>query len=215
MNPVFQRFYGENRRLLLVLLGVLAGNLLVSLLLLPRLEASVAAAEAALEGSRKQVREAETEFGETRYRELLHAQALARIARLNTEVLKSDEERFETVDLKIDALAELFGLGADSIKYEWAELGVEKLKRLTYRFRLKGDYEDLRDFVRQIEQATDDAGRDLFFAIEQVSIQHSNQRSAENEKEDELNLSLSLATYFHAPELVERKGRRGRRSRTR
>lgn len=209
MNPAFTRFYGENRRLLIALSAVLVIDVLFVLLALPPIDTWVEQAEAAMRASEKRVAESETEYGRARLEAMLLESAQDRIAALNRDTLKSTAARYPTVDLKIKSLAEGFGLSPKSYNYDYALLDMEQLQRLSVTFRLKGSYDDLRQFVAQIEQARDDEGNDLFFAIEQVSLQDSTEKGAE------LNLNLSVTTYFHEPELTAESGRRGPTRRTR
>ena len=57
-------------------------------------------------------------------------------------------------------------------------------------------YDTLRSFVIAVEQATDEDGNDMFFAIEGVRLADSTDSGRE------LNLSVALSTYFHDPDLA-------------
>ena len=110
------------------------------------------------------------------------------------DTLRGNASRFPLIDAKIKELQAKFGLSPQSVAYAYHDLKREDLQQLMVSFRLKGSYKDLREFISHIEQARDEEGRDLFFAIDRVSLVDSSDSGRE------LNLEIAVVTYFEGVE---------------
>src|SRR5207247_304539 len=94
-------------------------------------------------------------------------------------------------------LAAKYRLEPHSIGLNYSPMVKERIEQMSISFNLKGSYENLRQFISDTEQAKDKDGRDLFFAIDSVTLVDSTDSGSE------LNLHLAVSTYFWKPELAE------------
>jgi Tfp pilus assembly protein PilO len=101
-------------------------------------------------------------------------------------------------------LASRFGINLEHVQYEPPDpdqTGKEGLERFGMKVPLKGGYTNLRKFLQAVEAS------DEFLVIEQVGLEGG------PAGQQGLELSITLATYFDAPELrTQPAPRRGARS---
>ena len=113
---------------------------------------------------------------------------------LKEDILSSRNQRLVAVQEELAALCERFGIDFESVSYDTEFLLDEELDRLTMNVPLKGNYANLRDFVRAVEQS------DEFLVIERVSLARGKEGGRL------LDLNIALATYFTLPaDVLERK----------
>jgi Tfp pilus assembly protein PilO len=119
---------------------------------------------------------------------------------LRQDVLSTKRQRMIAVQLEVAELASQFGINLERVQYEGAVaevVGKEGLERFGMKVPLKGGYAALRKFLQAVEAS------DEFLVIEQVAIEN-------RQGEQGLELNITLATYFDAPELREQAApRRG------
>jgi hypothetical protein len=196
VSEVLRRFLEEHRRLLTAILGLLLGNVLFWVAVTGPAGLRRAALKRDLEGAEREAREALHGYGKARLEAMLFEAAEERITELYTSTFRSGRERYTTVDAKVKEIASRFGLEPHSLAYSYTPQVRERLEQLAIAFNLKGSYDNLRRFITEVEQARDGEGNDLFFAIERVSLVDSTETGSE------LNLHLTITTYFHRPELA-------------
>jgi Tfp pilus assembly protein PilO len=121
---------------------------------------------------------------------------------LRQEVLSTKRQRMIAVQLEVAELASQFGINLERVQYEGPDpeqTAKEGLERFGMRVPLRGGYSNLRKFLQAVEAS------DEFLVIEQVALEGG------TTGEQGLELSITLATYFDAPELREQPApRRGR-----
>jgi hypothetical protein len=148
-------------------------------------------------------RRAEVEEREAYYEALLKAET--DLATLREDVLSTRQERMIDVQLELAALAEQFTIDVDEINFENQLLREEELDKLVMTVPLEGGYGNLRKFLRAVEDS------DKFLVVERVALGEGKTGGVL------LQLNISLATYFDAPEdvkranEVEQRNRRARR----
>jgi len=119
--------------------------------------------------------------------------ALLKAADVNVQdfyhlTLQTRKERYPQVDKAIKEIAKSFQLETTSIAYRSDPLPNQGVEKLVVAFPLKGTYQGLRQFVSQVENSKQ------FAVIEGVTLNDSSDRGTE------LNLEISVATYFWSPE---------------
>lgn len=150
-------------------------------------------------------RRAEVEEREAYHEALLRAEA--DLTTLRAEVLSTRQKRMIEVQLELIALAERFSIDVDSITYDSELLYEEELDKLVMTVPLEGGYGNLRKFLQAVEDS------EKFLVVERVALGEGKTGGVL------LQLSISLATYFDAPENVKRSNeaeqrvRRANRSR--
>jgi len=125
------------------------------------------------------------------------------LAALRQDVLSTKRQRMIAVQLEVAELASKFGINMERVQYEAPDpeqAGKEGLERFGMKVPLKGGYANLRKFLQAVEAS------DEFLVIEQVALE------GEPGSQAALELNITLATYFDAPELhTEPTPRRGGR----
>jgi Tfp pilus assembly protein PilO len=107
--------------------------------------------------------------------------------RLAGDVLSTRQRRMIGVQLEIAKLASDFGIALERVRYENEEMDNGALERFAIVLPLSGGYSALRKFIQAVESS------DNFLVIERVALWTG--KSAEI-----LELNITLATYFIAPE---------------
>jgi hypothetical protein len=133
---------------------------------------------------------AEVEEREAYYEALLRAEA--DLATLRADVLSTRQQRMIEVQLELIALAEQFSIDVDSVTYDSEVLYEEELDKLVMTVPLEGGYGNLRKFLQAVESS------EKFLVVERVALGEGKTGGVM------LQLSISLATYFDAPEEVKR-----------
>ena len=124
---------------------------------------------------------------------------------LRREVLSTRAERMVAVQAELEALASQFGIEVASVNYNNEILHDEKLDRFVITVPLEGGYSALRRFLQAVEHSS------KFLLVERVALGKGKEGGVL------LQLNITLATYFNAPEDLLRPKRapsRSRRART-
>jgi Tfp pilus assembly protein PilO len=114
---------------------------------------------------------------------------------LRQEVLSTKRQRMIDVQLELADLARQFSINLESVRYENQVLEEEGLERFAMTVPLKGGYASLRKFLQAVEASQE------FLVIEEVALEGEAGEQA-------LELNITLATYFDAPELRRKPVRR-------
>ena len=117
------------------------------------------------------------------------------------EVLSTRQKRLIEVQLELVALAEQFSIDVDSVDIENELLHEEELDKLVMSVPLEGGYANLRKFLQAVESS------EKFLVVERVALGEGKRGGVM------LQLNISLATYFDAPEDVKRNNEAERRER--
>jgi Tfp pilus assembly protein PilO len=117
---------------------------------------------------------------------------------LRRSVLSSREQRMVEVQEEVKAIADQFRIDYNAVNYNNEVLEEEELDRMQITVPLEGGYSALRRFLQAVEQSS------KFLIVERVALAKGKQGGVM------LQLNITLATYFNAP---ENEGRRGRRTR--
>jgi Tfp pilus assembly protein PilO len=107
--------------------------------------------------------------------------------RLAGEVLSTRQRRMIGVQLEIAKLAREFGIALDRVQYENEPVDNGALERFAIVVPLAGGYANLRKFIQAVESS------DNFLVIERVTL-------GSGKAVDVLELDITLATYFIAPD---------------
>jgi len=126
--------------------------------------------------------------------------AQADLERLREEILATKNRRMVPVQLELERLAQQFQINTEQVTYENEILEEEDLERFGMVVPLEGGYQNLRSFIQAVESS------DQFLVVERVNMVRSREGGVL------LQLNITLATYFDAPEL--RQSRPNRRAGT-
>jgi Tfp pilus assembly protein PilO len=124
---------------------------------------------------------------------------------LRDDVLSTREQRMIDVQLEFKELADRFSIDVEHVTFNNELLQEEELDTLVMVVPLEGGYANLRKFLRAIENSS------KFLVVERVALGQGKHGGVM------LELNITLATYFDAPESVKqanRQSRRGRRGRS-
>jgi Tfp pilus assembly protein PilO len=125
---------------------------------------------------------------------------------LRDEVLSTREQRMIDVQLEFKELADRFSIDIEQVTFSNELLQEEELDSLVMVVPLEGGYANLRKFLQAVENSS------KFLVVERVTLGQGKRGGVM------LELSITLATYFDAPESVKqanRENRRGGRRRSR
>lgn len=126
-------------------------------------------------------------------------QAETDLRRLRDDVLSTRDARLVDVQAELAELCRQFGIDLEQVSYDSLLIPESELDRLAINVPLQGNYNSLRNFLQAVEKS------EKFLLVEKVGLS----RGGPSGKS--LSLSISMATYFIAPEhLLDRRGRRGR-----
>jgi len=107
--------------------------------------------------------------------------------RLAGDVLSTRQRRMIGVQLEIAKLAREFGIALERVQYENEPVDNGALERFAIVVPLAGGYANLRKFIQAVESS------DNFLVIERVAL-------GSGKAVDVLELDITLATYFIAPD---------------
>ncbi len=125
------------------------------------------------------------------------------LARIRQEILSTRKERLVDVQQELEQLAKRFSIDVDSVTYDNELLRDAELDKLVMTVPLEGGYANLRKFLQAVEAS------ERFLVVERVALSEGKQGGVM------LELSITLTTYFDAPEELKpslQRDRRGRRS---
>jgi hypothetical protein len=175
-------------KILLVLIALLALNLGFFLLATrPKLKEY----RELVQGSQPQLTALEQRKKEVEGREaFLRAlqQAEDDLKRIREEILSTRELRMVEVQAELESLCRQFNIDLDSVTLESELLKSEDLDKLIMVVPLRGNYVNLRSFLQAVEDS------EKFLIVERVAL------AEDREGGVMLELNITLATYFDAPE---------------
>jgi len=114
---------------------------------------------------------------------------------LRDDVLSTREQRMVEVQAELDDLASAFRIDLDSVSFDNEILPEEELDRQVMVVPLEGTYTNLRNFLQAVESS------EKFLIVERVALAEGKEGGVQ------LQLNITLATYFDAPEEVRRQRR--------
>ncbi|HJQ97138.1 MAG TPA: GspMb/PilO family protein [Candidatus Polarisedimenticolaceae bacterium] len=130
-------------------------------------------------------REAEVVVKETHRKAL--EKAKADMTHLAADVLSTRQKRMIGVQLEVSELLKQFGISWDRVQYENEPLENGALERFAIVVPLEGGYSSLRRFIQAVEKSEN------FLVIERVQL-------GAGKVQDVVQLNITLATYFIAPD---------------
>ena len=107
--------------------------------------------------------------------------------RLAGDVLSTRQRRMIGVQLEVARLAREYGIALDRVRYENEVMDNGALERFAIVVPLTGGYAALRKFIQSVESSEN------FLVIERVAL-------GSGKSIDVLELNITLATYFIAPD---------------
>jgi Tfp pilus assembly protein PilO len=114
--------------------------------------------------------------------------AEADLRHLREDVLATREQRMVEVEQELETLCGRFRIDFNSVTYDSDLLQSEDLDKLIMVVPLQGNYASLRSFLQAVEDSS------KFLLVERVAL------AAGREGGVLLELNITLATYFDAPE---------------
>ena len=192
MHLPLRRVFEEKRRLVIPVLAGLALNAVLFVGVVYPLRARMRSIEARAEAAAQQLQAAERE--DTDARGLAQGRSRTAVA-LDTfykDVLPaSHAQARQATFLRLTQLAERHNLEQSRRSTDPQQERESTLARLQIQMTLKGNYEDIRRFIHQVESGSD------FIVIDSINIQQG------EEPGSPLMLRLALSTYY----LAEPNGR--------
>ena len=183
------------RQILAVLVGVLVLNLVGYAVLVRPTIGEYHRLMAESEPRRLHVRQRKAEVEQRKEYVTALDTAGKQLEELRTNVLSTKRRRMIDVQDELARLAGQFGINLQRIQYDNEPLEDEGLERFVMVVPLEGGYAALRRFLQAVESSSE------FLVIEQVAL------AGKEGGGEVLQLNITLATYFDAPELQKRKGR--------
>ncbi len=137
-------------------------------------------------------RNAEVEAGEKHLAAL--DQATADLLTLRRDVLATAQRRLVKVQLELADLTRQFNIDYESVATNTEYMGGAGLERFAMEVPLQGGYANLRHFIQAVENS------DKFLVVERVAMDRAKDGGVL------LQMSITLATYFDAPWLLDEGG---------
>ena len=181
-QSVIQRVIAEHRRTVFALISGVIINLLVFAFVVYPLQSDVANVEQRTKTAEAALAAAQAEFGRANGALTGKDRALKELDTFYTSVLAQDLTGARRLTFsRLAQLAAQSNLDFERRQYEPVIERGSNLTRLKVSMELAGDYEDVRDFIYEIESSPE------FVIIDDVTLTDS---------ADALRLSLQLSTYF-------------------
>ncbi|HYE88937.1 MAG TPA: GspMb/PilO family protein [Vicinamibacterales bacterium] len=182
----FARIVGEHRRWLVPVGLLLAINLVVLVAVVLPLRQSVASGSARAEDSGRALAAASAELKQAEALRDGQTQAARDLDEFYAEVLPGDFITARRVThIKLAQLARAHDVTFISGAASTEELRDSKLERLHVNYALSGDWDDIRQFIYEVETGAD------FVVIDNLAL-------AQAEADGALSLTLDLSTYYRA-----------------
>lgn len=143
-------------------------------------------------GSEPQLKELQRRTEQVEAREaFLQAlqQAEQDLAHLRDEVLSTRKARMVEVQRELESLCNQFRIDLNSVNFDDEILRNEGLDKMIMVVPLEGSYASLRNFLQAVESS------DKFLLVERVALAEGKEGGVR------LELNVTLATYFDAPDL--------------
>ena len=129
-------------------------------------------------------------------------QAQEDLVRLRQDILATKNSRLVPVQIELERIAGQFQINVNQATTENEALPEEGLERFAMVVPLEGGYQNLRSFVQAVEAS------DQFLVIEKVALARGQEGGVI------LELNITVATYFDAPDLRQERGGENPRART-
>jgi len=110
----------------------------------------------------------------------------ANLNRFYTEILGTRARQLDELLEETERLGRRHGVLPVQVRYSGAEVRGQPLEHFSMGFPLVGNYASLRFFINALERS------DMFFIIDSVEL-------AEPRQGEELEMRISVVTYFHRP----------------
>jgi Tfp pilus assembly protein PilO len=187
MHLPLRRIFDDKRRLVIPVLAGLALNVLlfagVVYPLSVRLRSMESREQAAAQALLAAAREDADARGITQGRDLTHTALKA----FYKDVLPSSHAQArQATFLRLTQLAEQHNLEQSRRSHDPKQERESSLAHLQISMTLRGNYEDIRRFIHQVENGTD------FIVIDSIALQQGEEAGAP------LTLALTLSTYYQA-----------------
>lgn len=170
--------------LLLLATALLLGNaLFYGMVLRPRL-ASVRTADSTTLALEASVRDADGRLAALRARSEEMTRARDALQAFFTDTLSTKEARLVKVQRELSRIASDFAVTATQLRFEQEPVTGTDLVRLAVELPLVGGYNNLRQFLRQVEASSE------FLVVDSVQLQEGEQGGAM------LNLRVRISTYY-------------------
>jgi len=187
MQALLRRIFQENRRLLIVVVGALALNVLLYAGVVYPLSAHVRSTEARASAAAVQLQAAEHEDAAARGVEKGREHTDAELKAFYQEVLPPNlAQARRATYLRLSQLADQHHLEETHRSTDPQSDKDSSLARMRITMSLEGNYEDIRRFIYEIESGTD------FIVIESIGIRQGADAASA------LALDLMLSTYYQA-----------------
>jgi len=181
--------------LLVVATALLFGNaLFYGMILRPRL-ASVRSADSTTLALEATVREADERLSAMRARSEEMTRARDALQTFFTDTLSTKEARLVRVQRELSRIASDFSVTPTQLRFVQESVTGTDLVRLAVELPLVGGYNNLRQFLRQVEAS------DEFLVVESVQLQEGEQGGSM------LNLRVRISTYYADREETEARYR--------
>jgi Tfp pilus assembly protein PilO len=187
MHLPLKRILDEKRRLVIPVVAGLALNVLLLVGVVFPLGARMRSTEARAQAATEQLRAAEREDAEARALAQGRDRTKIELSAFYKDVLPAShaQARLATF-LKLTQMAEQHNLQPSRRSTDPKQEKDSTLARLEVAMTLKGDYEDIKRFIYQVEAGSD------FIVIDSISLQQGLEAGAP------LTLALNLSTYYQA-----------------
>jgi Tfp pilus assembly protein PilO len=186
MSLPLRRIFDDKRRLVIPVLAVLALNVVLFAGVVYPLRARMQTMEARTQAANLELQAAGREAADARGLTEGRDRADTALKAFYGDILPSSHaEARQATFLRLTQLAEQHNL-EQSRRSTDPKLDKESsLSRIQISMTLRGNYENIRRFIHQVETGTD------FIVIDSISLQQG------DEADSLLTLALSLSTYYH------------------
>jgi hypothetical protein len=188
MQALLSRIFRENRRLLIPLVGALALNVLLFVGIVYPLSARARSVQARASAAATELQAADREDAAARAVEKSREHTDAALKAFYDDVLPPNlAQARRATYLRLSQLAEQHNLQQTHRQTDPKQREPESsLTRMRITMSLEGDYDDIREFIYQLESGTD------FIVIDSIGIRQGADAGSA------LALDLMLSTYYHA-----------------
>ena len=192
MHLPLRRVFEEKRRIVIPVLGVLALNVVLFVGVVYPLSVRMRSTEARAEAAAQQLQAAQREDAEARGLTQGRDRTDKALKAFYKDVLPSSHAQARQATFsRLSQLAEQHNLEQSRRNTDAAQQRDSTLARVQISMTLRGDYEDIRRFIYQLESGSD------FIVIDSISLRQDLETGAP------LTLALALSTYY----LAEPNGR--------
>lgn len=187
MNLPLRRVFDDKRRLVIPVLAGLALNVVLFAGVVYPLDVRVRSMEARAQGSAQDLQAAEREAADARGITQGRDSTSTALNAFYKDVLPSGHAQArQATFLRLTQLAEQHNLEPSRRSTDPKQVRESSLARLQISMTLRGNYEDIRRFIYQVETGSD------FIVIDSIALQQGEEAGSP------LMLALALSTYYRA-----------------